>query len=91
MRVGRLPLAPYHRPGDSELATVIEALAQKYSAVLLANHGPVVSANSLESAINAAEELEETVKLFLLLKGVQTRPLSEEQIEDLKVSFNLDI
>ena len=53
--------------------------------------GPVVSANSIESAVNAAEELEETAKLFLLLKGVETRPLNETQIQDLKKQFNLDI
>jgi len=91
MKVGRLPLAPYHRPGDPDLATVIESLAVKNSAVLLANHGPVVSANSIEAAVNAAEELEETAKLFLLLKGVETRPLNNAQIEDLKTTFNLDL
>jgi len=91
MKVGRLPLAPYHRPGDPDLASAIESLAVKNSSVLLANHGPVVSANSIESAVNAAEELEETAKLFLLLKGVETRPLNETQIQDLKKQFNLDI
>lgn len=91
MKVGRLPLAPYHRPGDPDLATVIETLAVKHSSVLLANHGPVVSAGSIEAAVNAAEELEETAKLFLLLKGVETRPLDDSQIQDLKKTFNLDI
>ena len=91
MKVGRLPLAPYHRPGDPDLAAVIEKLAVKHSSVLLANHGPVVSASSIEAAVNAAEELEETAKLFLLLKGVETRPLDDAQIQDLKKTFNLDI
>lgn len=91
MKVGRLPLAPYYRPGDPELGPVIEKLAEKNSSVLLANHGPVVSANSLEAAVNAAEELEETAKLFLILKGVDTRPLNEEQIQDLKNNFKLDL
>lgn len=91
MKVGRLPLAPYHRPGDSDLAAAIEKLAVKNSSILLANHGPVVSANTLEAAVNAAEELEETAKLFLLLKGLETNPLNESQIQDLKKNFNLDI
>lgn len=91
MKVGKLPLAPYHRPGDPDLAAVIEKLAVKCSCVLLANHGPIVSANSLEAAVNAAEELEETAKLFLLLKGIETRPLDETQIQDLKKNFYLDI
>jgi ribulose-5-phosphate 4-epimerase/fuculose-1-phosphate aldolase len=91
MKVGSLPLAPYHRPGDPDLAAVIEKLAVKHSSILLANHGPVVSASSIEAAVNAAEEIEETAKLFLLLKGIETRPLDNAQIQDLKKTFNLDI
>ena len=91
MKVGRLPLAPYHRPGDPDLPAVIAKLAVKNSSVLLANHGPVVSANSLEAAVNAAEELEETAKLFLILKGVEMRPLDDAQIQELKTTFQLDI
>lgn len=90
MKIGRLPLAPYHRPGDPDLAAVIGELGRRHSAVLLANHGPVVSAASLEAAVYAAEELEETAKLFLLLRGVPTRPLDAAQIDDLKSAFGLD-
>ena len=91
MKVGRLPLVPYHRPGDPALAAVIGKLAGKHSAVLLANHGPVVSGSTLEAAVYAAEELEETAKLFLLLRGVPTRPLDTEQIKDLNSTFGLDL
>lgn len=91
MKVGRLPLVPYHRPGDPALAGAISAMARKHSAVLLANHGPVVSGTSLEAAVYAAEELEETAKLFLLLRDVPTRPLDAAQIADLKHTFKLDI
>ena len=91
MKVGRLPLVPYHRPGDPALAGAIGAMARKHSAVLLANHGPVVSGSNLEAAVYAAEELEETAKLFLLLRDVPTRPLDAEQIADLKHTFKLDI
>ena len=91
MKVGRLPLLPYHRPGDPALAGAIGAMARKHSAVLLANHGPVVSGTSLEAAVYAAEELEETAKLFLLLRDVPTRPLDAAQIADLKHTFKLDI
>ena len=58
--------------------------------MLLANHGPVVSGASLESAVYAIEELEETAKLFLLLRGHQPRVLTGEQIEELAVAFKLD-
>eukprot|EP01037_Dinobryon_pediforme_P014073 gene14073-14191_t len=79
MRVGKLPLVPYHPPGDESLALAVEKLASKNHAVLLANHGPVVSGSSLEAALYATEELEETAKLFLLLRGSEVRPLTPDQ------------
>lgn len=91
MKIGRLPLLPYHRPGDPALAGALGALARKHSAVLLANHGPVVSGASLEAAVYAAEELEETAKLFLLLRDVPARPLDAQQIDELKSAFGLDL
>jgi len=91
MKIGRLPLVPYHRPGDPELGAVIRGLAGKHNSVLLANHGPVVSGTSLESAVYAIEELEETAKLFLLLKEHDVRPLEESQIEELRRVFDLEM
>jgi 3-dehydro-4-phosphotetronate decarboxylase len=91
MKIGHLPLVPYHRPGDPRLGDVIRGLAGRHSAVLLANHGPVVSGASLESAVYAIEELEETAKLFLLLRGHAPRALTQEQLEELKTAFKLDI
>jgi len=90
MKIGRLPLIPYYRPGDPALGEAIRGLAARHSAVLLANHGPVVSANTLEAAVYAIEELEETAKLFLLLRNAPTRPLNAEQIQELKATFKLD-
>jgi 3-dehydro-4-phosphotetronate decarboxylase len=90
MKIGHLPLIPYYRPGDPALGEAIRSLARKHSAVLLANHGPVVSGATLEAAVYATEELEETAKLFLLLHNVPSRPLDAEQIEQLKSVFKLD-
>jgi ribulose-5-phosphate 4-epimerase/fuculose-1-phosphate aldolase len=90
MKIGRLPLIPYHRPGDPALGGAIRSQACRHCAVLLANHGPVVSGTTLDNAANAIEELEETAKLFLLLRGVPTRPLNEAQIEELVDTFGLD-
>jgi len=90
MKIGRLPLVPYYRPGDPALGDAIKGLAGKHSAVLLANHGPVVSGRSLEAAVYATEELEETAKLFLLLRNTATRSLDNAQIEELKTVFKLD-
>jgi len=89
MKVGRLPLIPYHRPGDAALAEAIRVLARTHSALLLANHGPIVSAASLEAAVYATEELEETAKLFLLLRDAPVRTLTEAQIAELRSVFAL--
>ena len=87
MKIGRLPLIPYHRPGDPALADAIRSHACRHCAVLLANHGPVVSGTNLDNAANAIEELEETAKLFLLLRGTPTRLLNETQIAELGQVF----
>lgn len=87
MKIGRLPLVPYYRPGDPDLGRAIRGLAGKHSAVLLANHGPVVSGKTLESAVYAIEELEETAKLFLLLQGHNPRVLTADQIAELNALF----
>jgi ribulose-5-phosphate 4-epimerase/fuculose-1-phosphate aldolase len=83
MRVGRLPLVPYFRPGDLELAEAVRGVAGKHHAVLLANHGPVVAGSDLDAAVNAIEELEETAKLYLLLRGAKTRYLTPAQVREL--------
>jgi len=90
MRVGRLPLIPYFRPGDKCLAQAISKLAAKHAAVLLANHGPVVSGKDLNSAMYAIEELEETAKLMLLLNGQRIRTLDENQIQGLRETFGAE-
>lgn len=84
MRIGHLLLVPYYAPGDKALAEAVAGLAGKHHAMLLANHGPVVSGSSLETAQYAIEELEETARLFLLLKDHKMRPLTPEQRTDLK-------
>ena len=88
MRIGeRLPLVPYFRPGDPSMEPAILAAAAGARAVLLANHGPVVSASSLRDAVYAAEELEEAAKLALLLRGAPARLLTAAQVEDLRKTF----
>lgn len=91
MRAGDVALIPYHRPGDPTVETAIRGLAGKYSSVLLANHGPVVAGETLESAVYAVEELEETSRLYLLLRGLNPRYLSRDQVEELAKSFNLEL
>src|SRR4051794_31638178 len=89
MKCGATALVPYYRPGDPAVADAIKALAGKYSSVLLANHGPVVAGDTLEAAVFATEELEETAKLYLLLRGMNPRYLSPEQVKDLVKVFGV--
>ena len=87
MKIGTLPLIPYFPPGDLDLARAVREMASEHHAVLLANHGPVVAGKSLEDAIHATEELEETAKLYLMLRGMKTRFLSPEQVAALRELF----
>lgn len=87
MRVGKVKLLPYVPPGDPAMGEMITALAGSANAVLLANHGPVTAGADLRSAVFAAEELEETCKLLLLLRGHSYRTLNCEQIDELAVRF----
>jgi ribulose-5-phosphate 4-epimerase/fuculose-1-phosphate aldolase len=87
MRIGRLPLIPYFPPGDVNLAKAVGEMASNHHAVLLANHGPVVAGASLEDAVYATEELEETARLFLLLRGADTRLLTADEVRVLQERF----
>ena len=87
MRVGTLPLVPYFRPGDRALANAVGEAAELHRAVLLANHGPVVSGKSLDDAVDSAEELEQTARLSLLLTGRDTQPLTALQVAELEAAF----
>lgn len=83
MRVGRLPVLPFHAPGDVALEPVIEAAARDAHALLLANHGSVAAAADLAAAADVAEEIEETARLWFLLQGHPIRPLNPGQAADL--------
>ncbi|TCT05968.1 aldolase [Aquabacter spiritensis] len=91
MRAGQVALVPYYRPGDPAVADAIKGLAGRYASVLLANHGPVVAGASLEAAVFAMEELEETAKLHLLLRNLNPRLLTPAQIADLVEVFGVDV
>lgn len=87
MRVGKVKLLPYIRPGDPGMGAMIRALAGSHACVLLANHGPVVAGRTLEGAVYAAEELEETARLVMLMRGQKARLLSAENVDDLVRTF----
>jgi ribulose-5-phosphate 4-epimerase/fuculose-1-phosphate aldolase len=85
MKIGRLPMLPYHKPGAPELGDALTGVAGSGNAFLLANHGCVVCGGSLAEAVNNAEELEETAKVYfvLLSSGRPVRYFSEEEIAGL--------
>jgi ribulose-5-phosphate 4-epimerase/fuculose-1-phosphate aldolase len=87
MRIGKLPLVPYFAPGDPELAAAVAARAGEHHALLLSNHGPVIAGTSLTDAQYAIEELEETAKLFLLLRGSKLRLLEPDQVRQLRERY----
>jgi 3-dehydro-4-phosphotetronate decarboxylase len=85
MQCGRIPMVPYFKPGDLTLADAVRGLAGKHTALLLANHGPVVAGKTLQAALYATEELEATAKLHLLTRGHDPRLLTAEQIAELSL------
>ncbi len=90
MQLGRVKLLPYFRPGDPAMGQAVRGLAGKRSAVMLANHGPVVAGKDVEAACNAIEELEATARLALLTRGMNPRLLTDAQVTDLVTTFNVE-
>jgi ribulose-5-phosphate 4-epimerase/fuculose-1-phosphate aldolase len=90
MKLGKVKLLPYFMPGDPAMGEAVRGLAGRRSAVMLANHGPVVAGKDLEAACNAIEELEDTARLALLTRGLNPRMLSEQQIQTLITTFDVD-
>ncbi len=87
MRVGKLPLIPYYKPGSKEIAEELRSRAKDATAFLLANHGPVATGPTLAEAVNNAEELEETAKLLFILwaaNGQRIRHLSDVEVATLR-------
>lgn len=90
MRLGKVKLLPFFRPGDAAMGEAIRGLAGRRSAVLLANHGPVVAAKDLEAAVYAMEELEETARLVLLTRGLNPKMLTDAQVRGIVDHFDVE-
>ncbi|HDK6356178.1 aldolase [Klebsiella variicola] len=89
MRGGKLPVVPYIRPGSPIIAEHVEKLAAEHNAILLANHGPIISGKDIREAVFNAEELEETAKLYFMLKPFGMNTLTQENVEELNATFNM--
>lgn len=93
MKLGKVKLLPFFLPGDGAMGEAVRALAGKRSAVVLANHGPVVAGPNLEAACDAIEELEQTARLALLLNGSAGggfTALTETQVNSVVEAFNVE-
>ncbi len=90
MRVGKVKLLPFVLPGDPAMGDAVRGLAGKRSAVLLANHGPVVAGKDIWAASFAMEELEETAKLAILTRGMNATLLSDDHIQQIVRKFDVD-
>lgn len=90
MKLGKVKLLPFYRPGDPAMGEAVRGLAGKRSAVMLANHGPVVAGKDVEAACNAIEELEDTARLAMLMRGFDAKMLSREQVTDIVTHFDVE-
>ena len=90
MRLGKVKLLPYFRPGDPAMGAAVKGLAGRRAAVLLANHGPVVAGKDLEAAVYAMEELEETARLALITRGASPILLTTDQVRDVVETFEVE-
>ena len=90
MKLGRVKLLPFFLPGDGAMGEAVRGLAGRRTAVMLANHGPVVAGRDVEAAVNAVEELEETAKLAVLTRGLHPRALTGAQVRDVVTAFDVE-
>lgn len=90
MKLGKVKLLPFFMPGDPAMGAAVRGLAGKRSAVMLANHGPVVAGTDVEAACNAIEELEDTAKLAMLMRGYDAKMLTAEQVNQVVRQFNVE-
>ena len=90
MKLGKVKLLPFFLPGDPAMGEAVRGLAGKRSAVMLANHGPVVAGKDIEAACNAIEELEDTARLAMLTRGLSPQMLTEAEVKAVVDKFNVD-
>ncbi|MFF1572201.1 class II aldolase/adducin family protein [Leifsonia sp. NPDC058292] len=84
MRLGPVPIAAYAAPGSEDLAASVRKHAAAHAVLLLANHGPVVAAPTLDAAIDLIEELETAAQLTLLLRQAPAVALTDEAVATLR-------
>lgn len=87
MLCGCVAMLPYFRPGDKNMANALHEISRNHWSIILAHHGPVVAGQDLYKAMYAAEELEQTARLTLLLEMSKVNTLEPQHISDLENYF----
>jgi len=90
MKLGKVHLLPFFLPGDPAMGQAVRGLAGKRSAVMLANHGPVVAGKDIEAACNAIEELEDTARLAMMTRGMHPNGLTPAQVNEVVTRFDVE-
>ncbi len=90
IKLGKVKLLPFFLPGDPAMGEAVRGLAGKRSAVMLANHGPVVAGKDVEAACSAIEELEDTARLAMMTRGMNPRTLTTTDVHALVMKFNVE-
>jgi ribulose-5-phosphate 4-epimerase/fuculose-1-phosphate aldolase len=90
MKLGKVKLLPFFLPGDPAMGDAVRGLAGRRSAVMLANHGPVVAGKDIEAACNAIEELEESAKLAFMLRSMNANILTDDQVKTVVKKFDVE-
>ena len=84
LTIGEVPVVKYLMPSSAELAAEVSAYFEKYSAVLMANHGVILGGDSLKNAYYRMETLEYTAEVYLLSKILgRTNTLNPDEISDI--------
>ena len=89
-KLGKVKLLPFFMPGDPAMGEAVRGLAGRRSGVMLANHGPVVAGKDVEAACNAIEELEDTARLAMLLRGTHAVSLTDQQVKEIVTRFDVE-
>jgi len=90
MKLGKVKLLPFFLPGDPAMGEAVRGLSGKRSAVMLANHGPVVAGKDVEAACNAIEELEDTARLAMMTRHMNARMLTDADVKAVVKTFDVE-
>ncbi|MEM9330354.1 MAG: 3-oxo-tetronate 4-phosphate decarboxylase [Pseudomonadota bacterium] len=88
MKLGKVKLLPYFEPGDAAMGQAVKDLGGKHSAVILANHGPVVAGKDIQSAVFAIEELEAAARLSLETYGRDPILITPDEVVKLTATYD---